>query len=164
MFRFIHNIWFKRFEIVLCCIALVTVSILCVLEAPIWMKIIGVIGIAFFGIGGVVVFYKSLTGKHGVSVDDNGIYVNGDFVKWVNVTEIEKVCILHEEEMLVVRTNDFEQRLAQAPNMFVRWTLKSNYIRYGGILIDNWSVDGTLDAFRELCLEYKKRSGTHIKY
>lgn len=117
----------------LCCIVLVTISVLCVLEEPIWLKIIGVIGIVFFGIGGVFTLYKSLTGKTGVSIDESGIFINGDFIKWENVTEIEKVCILHEEEMLVVRTNDFEQRLAQASNIFVRWILRSNYKRYGGV-------------------------------
>ena len=169
MFKFVHNIWFKRAELVLCCAACLAISILCVLEEPVWLKVLGVIGIVFFGIGGAFALYKNLTGKIGVSIDDNGIYVNGDFIEWKNVTEVEKIQILHEEEMLVVRTNDCEQRIAQAGNMLVRWTLRSNYKRYGGIhLVDDSSVNGTLDAFRDLCMEYKeradKREANHLKW
>lgn len=165
MFAFIHKIWFKRFKMLLYWIAFTTISIHFVLETPLRLKIIGAVGIVFFGIGGIFALYKSLIGK--TNVDENGIYINGDFIKWANVTEIEKIRI-SKEEMLVVRTNDYDQRLAQATNIFDRWILRSNYKRFGGFLfINNLSVDGTLDDFQELCIEYKKQSSkqeaSHIR-
>lgn len=163
MFNFTHRLWFKNLLLV-CGFAYLTFQCgFCAFnsEVPLFIHIVGWVGLVFFGGGGVFLLYKTVTlrscGLRMVSLSDEGLFLSGELIPWSAIEGFEpmKLKKVQLDHQYLVRTNNCEEVIANTRNRFKRWSRRRSLSQYGAIyVLDDDYIDGSIEAFIDLCNEY----------
>lgn len=163
LFNFVQHRWFKQLKMLLAFAFMLYASYFCATidrplrhNSPVFIHIIGWVGIVFFGLCGVVFLYRELRFRGGSQavITDEGLYIMGECVPWSVVTEIKTWKQLDDTQGLVVVTTNCEERIAAAP-WWKRWNMRLNYKQYGAVYyIADEMFEGSREAFAEACAPY----------
>lgn len=166
MLNFTQRLWFKNAMLLAGFAYLVFQSAFCVFNAdvPLFIHIIGWMGLIFFGGGGTYVLYRSIVlrtrGLRLVTLSDEGLILNGELIPWSAIEGFEPMNPLHLKSVneILVRTNNCEEIIASTRNPIKRWSRRRSLAHYGAIyVIDESHIDGSLEAFTALCSEYMEK-------
>lgn len=163
MFNFTNKLWFKNL-LLACGLAYLTFQCgFCAFhnDTPLFLKVVGWIGLVVFGGGGVFELYQSITirsrGLHRVTICDEGLYLWGELIPWSAIEGFEplKVKNLQINNQYLVRTNNCEEVIANTRNRIKRWSRRRSLRSYGAIyVLDSDYIDGSIESFVALCNEY----------
>ena len=163
MFNFTHRLWFKNLLLV-CGFAYLTFQCgFCAFQSdvPLFIHIIGWLGLFFFGGGGAFLLYKTIAlrsnGLRMVSLSEEGLILFGELIPWSAIEGFEPMTLktVHLNHQYLVRTNNCEEVIAHTRNRFKRWSRRRSLRQYGAIyVLDDDYIDGSMDAFLALCNEY----------
>lgn len=163
MFNFTHRLWFKNLLLVCGFVYLAFQCGFCAFnrEAPLFIHIIGWVGLIFFGGGGVFLLYKTIAlrsrGLRMVNLSDEGLILFGELIPWNAIEGFEpmRIMVFSNVHQMLVLTNNCEEVIANTRNGFKRWSRRRSYNQYGAIyVLDDDYIDGSMDAFIALCNEY----------
>ena len=163
MFNFTHRLWFKNLLLALGFAYLTFQCGFCAFKSdfPLFIHIIGWVGLIFFGGGGVFLLYKTLTlcsrGLRMVNLSDEGLILFGELIPWNVIESFEpmKVGAFSNDHQMLVRTSNCEEVIANTRNGFKRWSRRRSYNQYGAIyVLDDDYIDGSIKSFIALCNEY----------
>lgn len=166
-FDFIQRRWFKQLKTLFGFIFLFSVSFACITadkpyryhSSPIFINIMGWIGIIFLGLCAIVLLFRELRfrGRSQAVITDEGLYITGECIPWSVITEVKKWRYRKDVQGLYVVTTNCEELIAAAP-WWKRWNMKFNYRQYGAVYFIPYEMfDGTNEAFIEACEPYIKR-------
>ena len=126
----------KEILLILACIAFVLVSLWLwtiadnqVRQSPVFIKIISVFGVSFFGLGFILGTKKLFDKRPGLIIDENGFQDNtstigsGRFIAWRNINRFEVVTIKGTKVLLIFVNNANEM-------IYKESTWKQKFMRF----------------------------------
>lgn len=160
-FNFRHRLWFKNLKSLFAFVFILYVGISCAFQtdAPLFIHIIGWVSLIFFGVGGLIVLYKTVTlrsrGLRHVSHSDEGLYIEGHIIPWHTIEGFEPMKVMANKIGMLVKTNNNEEIIANTRNPIMRLSYRHSLKMYGAIFyIHNDYIDCSMDAFVALCNEH----------
>lgn len=105
------------------------------LNGQILKKIIGLLSIAFFGFGAILILKKLFDNKYGIKISQKGIYdnssaLNAGLIKWENIERIERRKVINKRFIRVV-VNNPEEFIERHKNKLLRKNAESNFKLFG---------------------------------
>lgn len=105
---------------------------------PLYLRIIGIVGIAFFGSISYVIFQKIMDKAPGLSITDEGIFDNSGalsvgFIPWADVIGIQEARVYNQIFVNVVVKNP-EEYIAKQKNSLKRSMMRINQKSYGSAI------------------------------
>jgi hypothetical protein len=99
------------------------------------IRIIGIIGIAFFGVCSFFIFKKMFDKKYGLIIDKNGITDNSNatsigLVKWKDITGIRVLEVVNQKFVMIDVSNP-EHYIGLKKSGIGKMAMKANYNKYG---------------------------------
>lgn len=128
------------------------------------VRIVGIVGAAFFGLGMVVIGKKVVEDKAGLIIDDQGITDNSNaasvgLIEWADITKIREISIA-TNKMLMLDTNQPEKYINRAKNGLIKRTMQTNHKMYGSPLsIAPSSLKINFKELKELVINGLDRNG-----
>lgn len=160
-FNFRHRLWFKNLRLALSFAFMLYACVFCATnaEVPLFIHIIGWVGLVFFGIGGLFLLCKTVTlrsrGLSHVSHNDEGLFIEGHLIPWHTIEGFEPMKVVANDIGMLVKTSNNEEIIASTSNPFKRWSYRHSLKVYGAIFyIHKDYIDCSMDAFVALCEEH----------
>ncbi len=125
-----------------------------------FIQLIGIIGIIFFGFGGILMFYNLLTGKSALVLNSFGIINNshiggGYLIRWENIKSLNIITINKQKMISVDLKND--QEIYDQVNLMSRYWMKLNCRMMGTpTFIPSVMIKMNLDDVLNIIREQKK--------
>jgi hypothetical protein len=119
------------------------------------IRIIGIIGVAFFGLCLFFIFKKMFDKKYGLIIDKNGITDNSNamsigLVKWNDITGI-KVLEVVNQKFIIINVSNPEYYIGLKKTGIGKMAMKANYKKYGSpISITANSLKLNFDGIKEI--------------
>ncbi len=104
-------------------------------RSPELIRIVGVIGVTFFGVCSFFIFKKMFDKKYGLIIDKNGITDNSNatsigLVKWEDITGIRVLEVVNQKFVMIDISNP-EHYIGLKKSGIGKMTMKANYNKYG---------------------------------
>lgn len=161
MFEFRHKYWFRQVELFFCFVIMIAVSafLAFVKDGDLSMRIIGWVGLVFFGGGGLFAYYKQFVygkqGRRNLMITEQGLLIANTVIPWSTIVGFRRWA--GPGSVIIVQTNDCEKQIAEA-GFYKRMLLQFNYKLMGAVFsFSDSELDGTLEDFIELCRPYMER-------
>lgn len=125
-----------------------------------WTVFFGYVGIAFFGLGGLFIFFNLWTSKPALIINSQGITNNshlggGYLIRWENIKSL-KIISIQNQRMIKVDLKDNEEVLGQVNYITKKW-MKANQRIFGTpTFIPSVMIKMDLEAVLNLLREQKK--------
>lgn len=104
-------------------------------KSPEFVRIMGLISVAFFGVCGIFIGRKLFDKKIGLTIDERGITDNTNatsigLIEWEDITGIDKVEIA-SSKILIIKTDKPDKYIERAKNGISKRAMKANNKMYG---------------------------------
>jgi hypothetical protein len=101
---------------------------------PIFVTVAGYVGLVFFGLAGLYIFYKLFDTKPGLVIDKDGIYDNssaaaGHLIKWERITGLKVEQVMSTKFILIDIDNP--EQFMEGVNGIKKRLMWSTYKMYG---------------------------------
>ncbi len=102
---------------------------------PLIIKVIGIIGVCFFGPSLILIVYKFFDSRPGLIINQAGIIDNSNsanigLIEWKDIKGFEKIKIL-STKILIVYVKQPNKYIARANNFIARKSMQRTYEKYG---------------------------------
>lgn len=109
-----------------------------IFRSPEIIRISGIAGVCFFGVGIIFIVWKLFDNKPGLIIDDVGITDNSNamsmgLIEWKDINRIEKKQVM-STKFLILHTNNPEKYIRRAKNFISRRAVEMNVKTYGSPL------------------------------
>jgi hypothetical protein len=131
------------------------------------IRIIGVVGVVFFGISLFFIVPKLLEDKQGLTIDSNGIInnsngINVGLIEWRDVTGIETIEVV-STKFLIVHIINPEEYIEREKKGILKKAMKANQKMYGSpISITSSSLKMNFKELEALIIQEYKRNRKNI--
>ena len=100
-----------------------------------FIKIIGIVSVAFFGICGIFAFKKLFDKKDGLIINENGITDNSSgtsigLIKWTDIIGIG-ITQVYSQKFIMIEVSNPEYYIELNKNRIGKMAMKANYNKYG---------------------------------
>lgn len=163
----LKNIWIKRIPLYISIVFFTGTFVYGLLpssHSPIFIKVIGVIGILFFGVGGLFFVINDLrmmmTGSRPVGTDPKGLWIQRQFIPWTKISEFRIGKDSELQKVIHVVTTDAQEEIQSIRNPFSRFFMKMKFKKDGALYtIDYEDFSGKAEDYVAYLEEEKKRYG-----
>lgn len=105
------------------------------IDSPLFISVIGVIAILFFGFIGIVAFRKITTQSDGLiisskGITDNSSAISAGFIPWEDITAVTETAVANQNFVNIV-LKDPEAFIASQKSAFKRKAMTANYRSFG---------------------------------
>ncbi len=106
-----------------------------IFRSPEVIRISGIAGVCFFGVGIVFITWKLFDKRPGLIIDQNGITDNSNatsmgLIEWDDITSVEKKQVM-STKFLILHTNNPEKYIQRVKNFISKRALEMNIKTYG---------------------------------
>ena len=131
------------------------------------IRVVGIIGIAFFGVCSYFIFKKVFDKKYGLIIDKNGITDNSNatsvgLVKWADIIGIRVLEVVNQKFVMIDVSNP-EYYIELKKSGIGKMAMKANYTKYGSpISITANSLKVDFNEMKEIIeIQHKKNALQH---
>lgn len=164
---FHRSIWFKRIPLYVSCVVFCTMFIRGLMpssHSPIILKVLGVLGLLLFGVGGIIFLISDLrmliTGRRPVGVDSNGLWVERQFIPWERISEFHIGNDSELQKVIHIVTVDAQDEIQSIRNPFERFFTKMKFKKDKAIYtIDYEDYSGKAEDFVAYLEEQRQEYG-----
>lgn len=128
--------------------------------SPEFVRFFGMIGIVFFGFGGVVILYNLLSSKSALTLSTSGIMNNshiggGYLIRWENIKSL-KIISVNKQLMIEIQLKNREEIYSQVNGFARRWMKLNDRFMGTPTFIPAVMMKMKLDDVLKVILEQKK--------
>lgn len=122
-----------------------------------FIRIVGIIGVLFFGFGSIKFIYSFFTKKYYIIISDEGIFDNSNpssvgLIKWDDIISIQRIKIISVKFLMIKVKNP--QKYINAKHKLYRKAQMNDFKLVGTpILISTNTLNYSFDKFEEIILK-----------
>lgn len=138
-----------------------------IFRSPEVIRISGIAGVVFFGVGIIFIFWKLFDNKPGLIIDEFGITDNSNatsmgLIEWKDITRVEKKHVM-STKFLILHTDNPEKYIQRAKNFILKRAVEMNSKTYGSpISITSNSLKINFEDLETLITQEFKRNKYNI--